>query len=209
MKVNIQNITKEYKGKRVLDLPEYSFHQGKITGIVGANGAGKSTLIRILGGLEKPSQGQVFYNGEPQMEKYYREITVVFQQPYLLSSTVYRNIAYPLRVRKWPRKEIDHCVRHTMKELAIEHLKNQRATTLSGGERQKVALARAGAFNPSLLLLDEPTASIDPDSIQVLENYILRLNRERGTTIVMVTHNMDQAQRLCDVRLTLDQGRMV
>lgn len=209
MKVSIQNITKEYENKRVLDIPQHCFSQGKITGIVGVNGAGKSTLIRILGGLEEPSQGQVFYNGDPEFEKYYREITLVFQHPYLLSSSVYHNIAYPLKVRKWPRKDIQHCVKQTMQELDIEHLRDQRATTLSGGERQKVALARAGCFNPSLLLLDEPTANIDPHSIQVLESYIKKLNREKGTTIIIVTHNMEQAQRLCDERITMEEGRII
>ncbi|HHT50443.1 MAG TPA: ATP-binding cassette domain-containing protein [Eubacteriaceae bacterium] len=208
MDIFIENLTKEYENKRVLDIDTLNINQGRIIGIVGSNGAGKSTLIKILGGLEQPDSGSISYNGEKDFDKIYRDITIVFQQPYLLVSNVYNNIAYPLKVRKYKNSDIKNRVNTIMKDMGIDYLAKQKARTLSGGERQKVALARAIIFNPSLLLLDEPTANIDPDSMNTMEDTIKKFNKTNGSTIIIVTHNPEQAKRLCDEIIVMDKGKI-
>jgi tungstate transport system ATP-binding protein len=209
MNISIKNITKEYDNKLILNIDNYNIKKGKIIGIVGANGAGKSTLVKILGGLEKASGGRLLYDGEQDFNKIYKEITVVFQHPYLLTTSVYNNIAYPLKLRKFKKQEIKNEVNKLMEDVEIKDLEKQRANTLSGGERQKVALARALAFNPSLLLLDEPTANIDPNSMVIMENMIKKINKTKGTTIIIVTHNLAQAKRICDKVIVMDRGEII
>lgn len=209
MQISIENLTKEYSEKQVLNIGNHRMHKGKIMGIVGANGAGKSTLIKILGGLEKPTRGNIFYNGVQDFNQIYRDITVVFQHPYLLSTDVFHNIAYPMKVRKYKKKDIKNRVNTLLHEMEIENLKDQRANTLSGGEGQKVALARAISFYPSLLLLDEPTANIDPNSMVVMEKMIKKINQSHKTTIVIVTHSLAQAKRLCTEIMVMDKGKII
>lgn len=209
MNISVENLLKEYDNKPVLNIDHHSIREGKIIGVVGANGAGKSTFIKILGGLEKPTRGRILYNGIQDFNKIYRDVTVVFQQPYLLDSTVQNNIAYPMKVRKYKKQDIKHRVDALMREMGIEDLKNQRANTLSGGEKQKVALARAVSFYPSLLLLDEPTANIDPNSMVVMEKMIKKINEAHKTTIIIVTHNLTQAKRLCDEVIVMNTGKIV
>lgn len=209
MNIIIKNISKEYENKRVLDIDTLNIDKGRIIGIVGSNGAGKSTLIKILGGLEKPNSGSISYNGQRDFQKVLRDITIVFQHPYLLVTNVYNNIAYPLKVRKCKKSDIKNRVNAIMKEMEIEHLAKQKARTLSGGERQKLALARAIIFNPSLLLLDEPTANIDPDSMNTMEGMIRKFNKIRKATIIIITHNPAQAKRLCDEIIIMDKGKII
>ena len=209
MNLSIKNITKEYHNKCVLDIDNLHIQKGQIIGIVGANGAGKSTLVKIIGGMEKASEGKLIYEGQHDFNKIYKEVTLVFQHPYLLATSVYNNIAYPLKIRKFKSSEIKNRVNALMQEMGIKNLAKQRSNTLSGGERQKVALARALIFNPSLLLLDEPTANIDPNSMTIMENMIKKVNKSKGTTIIIVTHNLAQAKRLCEKVIVMDKGKIV
>lgn len=209
MNITIKNITKVYDNKQVLNIEDFTIEKGKIIGIVGANGAGKSTLVKIIGGLEKASDGRLLYDGESDFNKIYKEVTVVFQHPYLLATSVYNNIAYPLKLRRFKKTIIKNVVNILMEDMKIKDLEKQRASTLSGGERQKVALARALAFNPSLLLLDEPTANIDPNSMVIMENMIKKINKIKGTSIIIVTHNLAQAKRLCHKVIVMDKGEIV
>lgn len=209
MNLSIKNITKEYHNKCVLDIDNLHIQKGQIIGIVGANGAGKSTLVKIIGGMEKASEGKLIYQGQHDFNKIYKEVTLVFQHPYLLATSVYNNIAYPLKIRKFKSSEIKNRVNALMQEMGIKNLAKQRSNTLSGGERQKVALARALIFNPSLLLLDEPTANIDPNSMTIMENMIKKVNKSKGTTIIIVTHNLAQAKRLCEKVIVMDKGKII
>lgn len=209
MNISIKNITKEYDDKLILNIDNLIIKKSKIIGIVGSNGAGKSTLVNIIGGLEKASGGRLLYDGEQDLNKIYKEITVVFQHPYLLMTSVYNNIAYPLKLRKFKKHKIKNEVIMLLEDMEIRDLEKQRANTLSGGERQKVALARALAFNPSLLLLDEPTANIDPNSMVIMENMIKKINKTKGTTIIIVTHNLAQARRICDKVIVMDRGEII
>ena len=136
-------------------------------------------------------------------------MTLVFQTAYLFRRTVYKNIAYPLKVRGADEKDIEKRVLELLKVLEIEDLKLKIGSRLSGGETQKVALARSLVFNPDLLLLDEPTSNIDPEYIEHMERAILKHKKENKGTVVIVTHNIEQAERLCDRIIKLERGRVI
>lgn len=209
MKIEVKNLTKDYGEKRVLDIDRLTINKGEITGIIGPNGCGKSTLLTIISGLDKDYGGRVRYNDKALDKKIVENMTYVFQKPYLFKRSVYENIAYPLRLRDLSKEEERERVENIIKRLEIEDLTEKRADRLSGGESQKVALARGLVFEPGLLLLDEPTSNIDPESIKVMEREIVRFFEETGATIAIVTHNLDQAERLSNRIIGLDAGKVV
>ena len=196
MEIKIENLKKYYGEKQILDIDNLILEKGKITGITGPNGCGKTTLLNIIAGLDKDYSGKVNYDGTELNKDIIENMTIVFQKPYLFKRTVYENIEYPLKIRGTNKLEMKSLVLNIMKNLEIEELMEKKAHLLSGGESQKVALARALVFKPQLLLLDEPTSNIDPDSIKILEREILRFNEETGGTVIIVTHNMEQSTRL-------------
>lgn len=208
MNIQISNLIKEYEKRRVLDIDELNIKKGSLCGIIGPNGAGKSTLIKMIGGLEEATAGFVHYNGESMSGKHNRKITVVFQKPYLLRTTVFHNIAYPLMIRNEKKKDIERKVNQILEEMGLEDFRDKKSWTLSGGEMQKVALARALVFKPSLLLLDEPTANIDPSSIASMEEMIKKINEREETTVLIITHNIQQAKRLCKEVVFMHKGKI-
>lgn len=204
MEITIRNLKKTYDGRQVLDAKAGQVKGGSRTAIVGPNGAGKSTLLKIIAGLESPDSGAVLYDGEetfPQMD-----VTLVFQKPYLISSTVEKNIAYPMKLRGFSREQIEERITQLAADLNLTDFRKQKTWKLSGGETQKVALARALSFKPKLLLLDEPTANIDPYTTSEIEKMLLATT---DTTIIMVTHNLAQARRVCDNIIMLHEGRII
>ena len=206
MRIRIEGLRKEYEGKTVLAAAGVTIRPGALCGIIGPNGAGKSTLLSIVAGLEEPTAGRVLYGEEASPQIPRRDMTMVFQSPYLLRTTVEKNIAYPLKRRGWTTDAIEQRVGELVVELGLEKQRKQKAWTLSAGEGQKTALARALAFRPRLLLLDEPTANIDPSTTEELERLLRRINRDEGTTILIVTHNLPQARRLCNEILFISDG---
>lgn len=209
MDITIENLKKVYRDKVVLNIESLSLEKGKIYGVIGPNGAGKSTMLRIIAGLEDATSGSVFYNNNQLKDSTIKNLTFMSQRPYLLRASVFNNIAYPLKVRKYKKEIIDKKVVDIVKEFNIFDLRHQLATTLSGGESQKVALARALVFEPKLLLLDEPTANIDPNSIELIEKQIIKRNKEKNMTTIIITHNMGQARRLCDEMIFMKEGRII
>ncbi len=209
MEIQIENVSKTYGEKKVLDIDRLKIEKGKITGIIGANGSGKSTLLNIIAGLDNEFDGAVLYNGSYLDKDIRKNITLVFQTAYLFKRTVYKNIAYPLKIRKVKKEKIKAKVLELMKTLEIEDLKYKIGSKLSGGETQKVALARALVFNPELLLLDEPTSNIDPEYIEHMEKSIIKYNKENKGTVIIVTHNIDQAERLCHNIIKLERGKVI
>lgn len=208
MKISLNNIKKYYDKKLVLDIDKLEIHKGKITGITGPNGSGKSTLLNIIAGLDEDYLGTVFYDQKVMSKKPYDKMTLVTQKPYLFRRKVYYNIEYPLKVRGINKAEIKKRVNRVIDRLEINELKDKKAHLLSGGESQKVSLARALVFEPELLLLDEPTSNIDPESIKILEREIVMFNKETGATIIIVTHNLEQTNRICDNIIYLEKGRV-
>lgn len=196
MEIKIENLKKLYGEKEILNIDNMEIEKGKITSIIGPNGSGKTTLLTIIGGLDLDYSGTVLYDGKILNKVIGKDMTSVFQKPYLLCRTVYENIEYPLKIRGIDKKKRRKEVMGIIDRLKINDLKDKRADRLSGGESQKVAFARAVVFKPKLLLLDEPTSNIDIKSIKVLEEEIIRFNRETKATVLIVTHSMEQNDRL-------------
>ncbi len=196
----IENLRKSYPGFS-LKVDKLNLYEGEIFCLLGPSGAGKTTLLRLLNFLEEPDDGQVFYHGQKYTSGNYqpplgmmREITTVFQRPALLKANVWSNIIYPLKIRNM---QVDQgSILELLKELGIDNLLKQKSKTLSGGEAQRVALARALVFNPRVLLMDEPTANLDPHNIKIIENMVTKYSQEWSPTVVWITHNHFQAKRV-------------
>ena len=198
MEIRLEQVSKQYGSKQVFANLNEVFESGKITGLVGDNGAGKSTLLRLIAGLDLDYSGHIYYDGKLLSKPLYQQMTMVFQTPYLLKRSVYDNIAYPLQIRHRSAAEIRQKTEAMIARLGIEKLADQYAHKLSGGESQKVALARALIFEPDLVLLDEPMSGIDAASVRFMEEMIQEYVREYHKTVIMITHNARQAQELCD-----------
>ena len=209
MEIAAYKIRKKYQDNLVLDIDSVNFTKGLITGITGPNGSGKTTLLNIIAGLDPDFEGEVFYNGIMLDKKIGEDMTLVFQKPYLFKRSVFDNIAYPLILRKKNTEIIKKNVAEIAKLLQIEDLLDKKGHQLSGGETQKVALARAIVFKPNILLLDEATSSLDPESVQTIEEAIIRYNNQTKATVIVITHDIEQSNRLCDEIVTLELGKVV
>ncbi len=210
MQLFFKDLSREYDGKKVLDIPSGFVAGGSRTAVVGPNGSGKSTLLNIVAGLDQPTTGRVFYGHERQeLDEVSRDITMVFQKPYLITASIEKNIAYPMKIRDYDDAEIEKRVAELCDELGLTDLRKRRSWKLSGGEIQKVSLARALSFQPKLLLLDEPTANIDPATTAEIERMLIKINNDFGTTIIFVTHNLAQARRVCNRIIFLNKGQLI
>lgn len=208
MNITLHNITKKFADKVALDIEKLEFDEGKITGIVGPNGSGKSTLMQIIAGLDNEYTGTLNIDKQAVKQEMYKNITLVFQKPYMINTDVYKNIAYPLKVRGVSRIDAKKKTDNIIELLKLNEIKHQHARTLSGGEMQRVALARAIVLEPKLLLLDEPTSNIDPKTMQLMENTIKYTNKSYNTTVLLVTHNIRQLQRLCHKAVFMQEGKV-
>ena len=209
MNLYAENLRKEYDGRTVLNIDKLEIEDGTLYGIIGPNGAGKSTLLNIIAGLMKPSGGRLFYGEYGSSDPPYKRMTMVFQKPYLFRNTVEKNIAYPLKLRGWSEAAIKDRVKELAEELGLTEFLKQKSWKLSGGETQKVALARALSFQPELLLLDEPTANVDPATTAEIERMLRKINEKEKTTVVIITHNLAQAKRLCREVLFMNRGEVI
>ena len=209
MNIRVENMKKSYGHKTVVEVERLNIETGSIYGIMGDNGAGKTTLLKIMAGLESYDCGKIAYNDTPLSKEVMKKITYLSQTPYLMQTSVYENIAYPLKIRNTPESVIFEKLKDVMEELNIGDLGHQMATKLSGGESQKVALARALVFDPEVLLLDEPTASIDPATIEVIEEAILKRNQTQKMTVVMISHNVDQVKRVCHKTILMQKSKLI
>lgn len=207
----LDNVSKRYENRQVLDISHMDIHSGEVLAVVGPSGAGKTTLLRLLNFLESPTAGKIHFggyatNGSAPLELR-RQVTTVFQRPVLLNTSVFNNVAYGLRLRGLAGDK--RLVEDALDRVGLVKVANQRARTLSGGEAQRVALARAMVIEPRVLLLDEPTANLDPYNIGLIEDITRTLNRDTKTTVVLVTHNVFQAKRLADRVALLLEGQVV
>lgn len=213
--ITIDTLTKRFGDKQVLCIDKLVLRKGAVTGIIGPSGAGKSTLLRILNLLDVPTQGEISYFGRVvprhlnEKLTLQRKMTMVFQRPALLDMSVYDNIAFGLRARDLSKAEVEQRVSSVLDVIGMASQAKQRAKTLSGGEAQRVAFARALVLHPEILFLDEPTANLDPSNVELLEGLIAALNRKCGTSVLIVTHNLFQAQRLAQDVIFLNQGRLI
>jgi tungstate transport system ATP-binding protein len=213
--LKIDNLTKAYNGKTVLNIPKLSIEAGKITAIIGPSGAGKSTLLTLINGIEKPDTGCIYFEDEEYSRNKtcspaaIRRMAMVFQKPVMFNTTVYNNIAYGLKVRRLNKSDISLRLRDAAAFLGLSDLLEQKAITLSGGEAGRVSVARAMILKPDLLLMDEPTANLDPANVAIIEDMIIKASRVYRTTVVVVTHNMFQAKRLADNIVFMLNGQIV
>jgi tungstate transport system ATP-binding protein len=206
----VEGVRQTYAGRTVLDIAHLAVHAGEVLALVGPSGAGKSTLLRLLNFLETPTTGTILYQGSIMTGRVpleiRRQVTTVFQRPALQRATVRENVAYGLRLRGIPA---NGAVDAMLERLGLHSFARQPAHTLSGGEMQRVAVARALLVRPRVLLLDEPTANLDPYNVGMIEEIIRADNAERGTTVILVTHNVFQARRLARRTGLLLSGKLV
>jgi len=212
----VRNLKKVYNGKIILDVDNLNFQEGRIYAIVGPNGSGKTTLLNILNLLEKPDEGQIFFYDQEISNKsnsatleIRRRMTLANQDPFLFHSTVYNNIAYGLKIRSIPSKVQKSRIRSALNIVGLSGFKDRKANQLSGGEAQRVVIARALVIEPEVLFLDEPTANIDQKHIDVVERIIKKIKKEIKTTVIFTTHDLSQAYRLADEVISLLDGKII
>jgi tungstate transport system ATP-binding protein len=193
--------------KPILRVPELHIKASEVTGVVGPSGAGKSTLLRLLAGLEAPTEGKVCSRGPHGGPLAPGQVVMVFQRPALLRSTVADNVALGLRLQG--ERNIEARVGPMLERLGLALYNRRQVRTLSGGEHQRVALARALVMKPAALLLDEPTAHLDPQNVALVERLVNEIQEETAMTVVWVTHNPFQARRVAHSVVLLIGGEVV
>jgi tungstate transport system ATP-binding protein len=210
MKLIVDHIRKAYDGRPVLTDCSYGFNAAGVYALMGPNGCGKSTLLRICSLLEQPDGGELLFsdNGPPLVQdmQLRRRMTLVLPHTGVFNTTVFDNVAYGLRLRGVRRPELEREVAEALAFVGMEHKRKQNALTLSSGETQRMGLARALAIDPEILFLDEPTASVDEANTAIIESIIIRLKKDGRTMVIMTTHDRDQAARVADHLLMIEQG---
>ena len=207
----LKNIEHRLGANFCLTVQQLDIDRQQIHVVSGANGAGKSTLLRILALLLKPQQGSLSFSGQPvdsstsNQLSLRRKITLVEQSPYLLQGSVFSNLAFGLKIRQISRAEQEQRITETLPIVGLADFSPRPIKELSGGEVQRVALARALVLNPEVLLLDEPTANIDHDSLSGFEQ-LLRSLAINGMTVIMSTHDPAQAERLNGHLIRIQNG---
>jgi len=211
--IELENISKTYENTHALKQVSLNILEGEVFSLLGPNGSGKTTLLRIMAGIERPTSGEMRFNGvkveEGNINHVRSKTTMVFQKTALFNTSVYKNIAYGLRLRGLTKKETAEKIRETLKTVMLEGYEKRPAKKLSGGEQQRVALARALALDTQVLLLDEPTANIDPKTASIIENVLSWVNKEKKTTMVIATHNVFQTETLAKRAALLLEGKIV
>ena len=205
--LSLEGVTFAAGGRFILDAVDLVLEAGPRSLILGPNGAGKSVLMRICHGLLAPTSGQVRW-AHPERPGEPRRQAMVFQRPVLLRRSVLGNLTFALAVAGVPRSERASRARAALDRVGLRALEHRQARVLSGGEQQRLALARAWMLRPDVLFLDEPTANLDPGATREIESIVQSIHAA-GTKIVMITHNLGQARRLADEIVFVDRGRIV
>ena len=213
--IRITGLSHRIGARTILDAINLEIHRGEIFTLIGPSGSGKTTLLRQIDLLDVPTSGEIWYNGvkignsEAARLPIRRRMAMVFQKPTVLNTTVEENVASGLKFRGVRREETRGQVHAILDMVGLSGFSKRSALTLSGGEMQRIAIARAVITKPDVLLLDEPTANLDPENIRIIEELIFRINRKFGTTIVLSTHDMIQGQRLASRIGVMMGGRLV
>lgn len=217
--IEVRNLTKKFGHKLVLDNVSLSIEKGKTTVIIGPSGCGKTVLIKHFIVLQRPSEGEVYFKGrrvdnlsERELNDVRTQFGYLFQEGALFDSmTIAENIMFPIRqhvkVRDW--KEVHEIVKMKLAMVGLDGFQNYFPARLSGGQRKRAALARAIALNPEVLLYDEPTTGLDPIRSDIINELVLKLERELGVTTVVVTHDMKSAYKVANRIIMLHNGKIV
>lgn len=219
--INIKNVRKIYSSKKrkviAVDKVDLSINKGEIFGVIGYSGAGKSTLIRMLNGLEIPSEGTVSVAGYEvssikgsKLRKARQEISMIFQHFNLLwSRTVKQNISFPLEIAGFKKTEREKKVLELIKLVGLEGREDAYPSQLSGGQKQRVGIARALASDPKVLLCDEATSALDPQTTDAILDLLVDINKRLGLTIVLITHEMHVIRKICHRVAVMEGGKVV
>lgn len=219
--IELKNIKKTFVSNKkeitAVDGVNITVKKGEIHGVIGYSGAGKSTLIRCVNLLEEPTEGEVIIDGQDLMKiskSALREVRgkvgMIFQHFNLLKTvTVYDNIAIPLKLSGVPKKEIHARVEKYLKIVGLEDRATNYPAQLSGGQKQRVAIARALSLEPTILLSDEATSALDPETTDSILDLLLQINKDLGITILLITHEMNVIQKICDEVYVMEQGQVI
>lgn len=205
--LRVEHLNFSAKGEHLLQGVSFELSAGPRTVIMGPNGAGKSLLLRLCHGLLEPTSGSVTWLGDKSREATMRQ-AMVFQRPVLLRRTVAQNVEYGLKLHDVARADRPQIIDDVLNRTGLARFADKPARLLSGGEQQKLALARAWALKPDVLFLDEPTASLDPAAAHAIEAIVQTMHHE-GTRIIMTTHDIAQAKRLADEVIFVHKGRVL
>ena len=215
--ISIKNVNKYYGKIQVLKDVSIEIESGEIFGIIGHSGAGKSTLLRCINGLEEYQEGSVLVSdkevkslNEKQMRDLRKELGMIFQHFSLLErKTVFDNVALPLECFGYSKAEIKKRVLELLEVVGISEKKNDKPRNLSGGQKQRVAIARALALNPQVLLCDEATSSLDPNTTKSILSLLEDINKKLGITIIVVTHQMEVIKQICGRVAIMENGEVL
>ena len=205
--LDLHNVSFVVGRRAIIDRVTLEIAAGPRTVILGPNGAGKSVLMRLCHGLLSPTSGRVSWRGSRNGRRP-REQAMVFQRPVMLRRSALGNVTYALRLAGVSRRERELRAHDVLDAVGLSNVAGKPARVLSGGEQQKLALARAWALGPEVLFLDEPTANLDPGATRDVESIVGQIHAS-GTKIVMTTHNLGQARRLGDEILFINGGRLI
>ncbi|MEE0880002.1 MAG: polyamine ABC transporter ATP-binding protein, partial [Turicibacter sp.] len=207
--IEIKNLTKEYDGDIILKGIDLTIHENEFVTLLGPSGCGKTTLLRIIGGFDTPTSGDVNFNGKDliQIPSYKREINTVFQKYALFPHlNVFDNIAFGLRMKKVPEAEVTERVNRMLKMIKLTDYAKRGIDSLSGGQQQRIAIARALVNRPKVLLLDEPLGALDLKLRQDMQYELKEIQREMGITFIFVTHDQEEALTMSDTIVVLNDG---
>ncbi|TFB18480.1 ATP-binding cassette domain-containing protein [Filobacillus milosensis] len=214
--ITLNNVSKRFGSFEAIQSVSLSIKSGEIHGIIGASGAGKSTLLRMMNLIEQPDEGDVIIDGETlnhlkgkRIRQIRQSLAMIFQGYHLIGNkTVFDNVVMPLELAKTPKKGRAEKIVESLRFVGLETLKNQYPSQLSGGQKQRVAIARAIVNQPKVLLCDEPTSSLDPNTTAEVLEVLQRINQEFGVTIVIVSHEMEVIKSICERVTVMADGRV-
>ena len=211
---SLENIKKKYGEKTILNIDHLVLEEGRAYALTGPNGAGKTTLLHVLAFLLEPTSGVMTYKGvsvhwgKKIVQRLRREVVLVDQYPILFTAPVWKNIDFGLKIRRVPEIERKKIIWNVLELVGMEKFYEADARKLSGGETKRVALARALAIEPQVLLCDEPTANVDKENLDIILQILKKYNQERQATLVFATHLHDQGERLADEAIALKNGTL-
>jgi len=215
--IRLENVVKHYRTTEAVNGVTLTINKGEIYGIIGYSGAGKSTLIRMINLLEKPTSGKLYVNeidllglSPKELRLQRRKIGMIFQHFNLLSNkTVFDNVAFPLKIAKVKKDIIHNRVTELLNLVGVSSKANHYPSELSGGEKQRVGIARALANNPEVLLCDEVTSALDPETTKQILNLLKTINEKFGITIVLISHEMAVVKEICHRVAVMEKGKII
>lgn len=209
--IALKNISVEFDGEKVLDNLNLSIRDGEFVTLLGSSGCGKTTTLRLIAGFLEPDSGEVFFDGKSMngVPPYKREVNTIFQRYALFPHyNVYENIAYGLRVRKVPEKQIREQVTEMLRLVNLQGFEKRNVSRLSGGQQQRVAIARALVLKPKVLLLDEPLAALDLKLRKDMQQELKKIQKNTGITFIFVTHDQEEALSMSDTIVVMSHGKI-